>query len=409
MGLVNSGKFGSASEATSERALRIAVAPDSFKGTLSSSEAAAAIASGMRRILPPNAEYDRIPMADGGEGTVDAWIEATGAERVECDTVDPLGRPIRAAYGWRECDRTAVVELAAASGLPLLRPEERDPGIATTYGTGLLMRDAIMRGARHIVLGLGGSATNDAGAGILVALGARLLDAQGAPVGHGGLALGRVASVDLAPARRSLAGIRITAACDVTSPLCGGKGASAVFCPQKCAPAATPDALVRSLDMALGVFADAVARSLGEDLSAEPGAGAAGGAGFAVRAALGGALVPGARLVATAVGLYERVRGCALAISGEGRADSQTLCGKAPSAVAEAARSAGVPFALVCGQIAQDADGFDGALVEGSLPPGSPMPTPEDASRLLSDAAERLARRFYKNTTQHSGKQAHKP
>lgn len=375
--------------------LRIAVAPDSFKGTLTSAEAAAAIVAGMKRVLPPDTVYDRIPMADGGEGTVDAWLAATGAGRVECDSEDPLGRPVRAAYGWRASDRTAVVELAAASGLTLLAPEERDPGAASTYGTGLVLRDALARGARRIVLGLGGSATNDGGAGMLEALGARVLDASGSPVGRGGLALARAASVDLAPARRALAGVRLEAACDVTNPLCGPSGASAVFGPQKCAPSAACGGLLKALDSALGAFARAVAAATGEDLSGSPGAGAAGGTGFAVRAALGGSLVSGAALVASAVRLRERIRGCALAVSGEGRADAQTLFGKAPSAVAEAARNEGVPFALACGQIAPDAGDFGGALAEGASPPGSPPPPPERAAPLLANASERLARRFF--------------
>ena len=377
--------------------MRIAVAPDTFKGTLTSAQAAAAIVAGLGRVFPPDTQYDSIPMADGGEGTVDAWLSATGAERVECDAEDPLGRPVRAAYGWRQADRTAVIELAAASGLPLLRPEERDPGVASTYGTGLVIRDAIARGARRIVLGIGGSATNDGGSGILEALGARLLDATGAPVGRGGLALARVATVDLAPARRALEGIRLEAACDVRNPLCGPAGASAVYGPQKCPPAASAAkraGLIRELDSALRVFASAVAKAIGCDLSGEPGAGAAGGTGFAIRAALGGGLVPGAELVASAVRLEERIRGCSLAISGEGRADAQTLFGKAPSAVAEAARRSGVPFALVCGQVAEDAGDFNGALVEGASPPRSPTPPPELAAPLLSAAAERLARRY---------------
>lgn len=380
--------------ATQPHPLRIAVAPDSFKGTLTSAQASAAIVGGFRRVLPPDTVYDCIPMADGGEGTVDAWLSATGAERVECDTEDPLGRPIRAAYGWRASDRTAVLELAAASGLPLLAPSERDPGAASTFGTGLLLRDAIGRGARRIVLGLGGSATNDAGAGILEALGARILDSSGAAVPRGGLALARAAAVDLAPARRALAGIRLEAACDVVNPLCGPQGASAVYGPQKCNPAVPSDRLVAALDSALGAFARAVAAAIGEDLSEAPGTGAAGGTGFAVRAALGGALVPGAELVASAVRLGERVRACDIAVSGEGRADSQTLFGKAPSAVAAAARRAGVPFALVCGQVAADSGDFGGAFVEGASPPGSPPPPPERAAPLLSKAAELLARRL---------------
>ncbi|MBQ7667559.1 MAG: glycerate kinase, partial [Kiritimatiellae bacterium] len=290
--------------------MRIAVAPDSFKGTLTSAEAAAAMVDGFRRVLPAGTEYDCIPMADGGEGTVDAWLSATGAERIECDALDPLGRPIRAAYGYRAADATAVVELAAASGLPLLDPGERDPGAASTCGTGLVLRDAVRRGARRIVLGLGGSATNDGGAGILEALGARLLDSSGAPVGRGGIALERVSAIDLAPARETLRGVVLEAACDVRNPLCGASGAAAVYGPQKCAPDLPGrDALIERLDRALGVFARAVAAATGVDLSREPGTGAAGGTGFAVLAALGGALRPGAELVASAVKLRERVAG----------------------------------------------------------------------------------------------------
>ncbi|MBR1609051.1 MAG: glycerate kinase, partial [Kiritimatiellae bacterium] len=179
--------------------LRIAIAPDSFKGTLTSAQAAEAIAAGLADVLPRDAEYDCIPMADGGEGTVDAWLAATGAERVCCDALDPLGRPIRAFYGWRESDGTAVLELAAASGLPLLKPEERDPATASTYGTGLALRDAISRGARRIVLGLGGSATNDGGAGLAAALGAVFRDCAGTELPPGGLALGRLAAIEMGP------------------------------------------------------------------------------------------------------------------------------------------------------------------------------------------------------------------
>ena len=257
------------------RPLRIAIAPDSFKGTLTAAQAADAIAEGLARALPPGSAFERIPMADGGEGTVDAWLAATGAERVECVAEDPLGRPVRAAYGWRAKDGTAVVELAAASGLPLLAPEERDPGAASTYGTGLVLRDALARGARRIVLGLGGSATCDGGAGLAEALGARLLDAAGAPLPRGGLALARLASLDLAPAAEALRGVRIEAACDVTNPLCGPEGAAAVFGPQKCAPAlaadpARRDALLGALDAALARLASVAAAATGRDPCGAP-------------------------------------------------------------------------------------------------------------------------------------------
>jgi len=383
----------------SRRPLRIAIAPDSFKGFLTSAQAADAIAAGLARSLPPGTVFDRIPMADGGEGTVDAWLAATGAERVECDAEDPLGRPLRAAYGWRASDATAVLELAAASGLPLLAPDERDPAAASTFGTGLVLRDALARGARRIVLGLGGSATNDGGAGIAQALGALLADPSGAPLPRGGLALARLASLDLSPAAALLAGAKLEAACDVVNPLCGPDGASAVYGPQKCASAlaadpARRDALLASLDSALANLARVVASATGRDLSSARGAGAAGGAGFGVLALLGGRLVSGSALVASSVRLAERVLSCDWVVTGEGRADAQTLRGKAPSAVAAAARDAGIPFALCCGQIAPDAGDFGGAPAEGASAPGTVPASPAESAAALSDAAERLGRRM---------------
>ena len=376
------------------RPLRIAVAPDSFKGVLTAAQAADAICAGLARSLPPGSVFLRIPMADGGEGTVDAWLAATGAERVGCDAEDPLGRPLRAFYGWRAADRTAVLELAAASGLPLLAPAERDPAAASTYGTGLVLRDALARGARRIVLGLGGSATNDGGAGLAQALGARLADERGDPLPRGGLALSRLASLDLAPAAALLAGVRLEAACDVTNPLCGPDGASAVYGPQKCAPslAADParrDALLSALDAALAHLAAVAAAATGRDRSRERGAGAAGGAGFGVLALLGGRLVSGAALVASAARLSEQVLTCDWVVTGEGRADAQTLRGKAPGAVAAAAREAGVPFALCCGQVAPDVD-FGPAPVRGASPFGTEPGPPAEAAAQLERAAEAL-------------------
>ena len=379
------------------RPLRIAVAPDSFKGTLSAAQAASAISEGLSRSMPPGSVFLQVPMADGGEGTVDAWLAATGAERVLCDAEDPLGRPLRAAYGWRAQDATAVLELAAASGLPLLRPEERDPGIASTFGTGLVLRDALARGARRIVLGLGGSATTDGGAGLVQALGVRLADADGAPVGRGGLALARVATVDPAPARALLAGVRLEAACDVDNPLCGPNGAAAVYGPQKCSPEVQSDparlsALLGALDGALGALARATAAATGRDFAGSPGAGAAGGTGFAVLALLGGRLTSGARLIASAARLAERVLSCDWVVTGEGRIDGQTLHGKTPSAVAETASAAGVPVAYVCGQAAPDAGDLGGAPLRAASEDGRVPATSEEAAARLADAAERLGR-----------------
>ena len=409
---------------------RVAIAPDSFKGTLTSAEAARAIADGFSRVLPAGSVFDCVPMADGGEGTVDAWLAATpDAERVECDALDPLGRPIRAVYGWREADKTAVVELAAASGLPLLAPEERDPGTASTFGTGLLLRDAIARGAKRVYLGLGGSATNDGGTGLASALGARFLDADGKPLPPGGLALSRLARIDLAPLRDALRGVEVVAACDVTNPLCGKSGASAVYGPQKCAPGADTKVLVAALDDALAHFADIVTRTESaenaerEARAAKPrnptdarpadratarppvlaksragagaaGAGAAGGAGFGVLAFLGGRLVPGAEWIAAATGLAERIARADWAVTGEGRLDAQTLQGKAPAAVAKLAAAADVPVAFLCGQVAADAGNFGGAPVEAASPDGRIPATAAEAAAALAAAAERLATRL---------------
>ena len=419
------------------RPLRIVVAPDSFKGTLTAAEAARAIAEGLAAVLPPGSEIFQTPMADGGEGTVDAWLAATpGAERIECDATDPLGRPIRAAYGWLASKRTAVVELAAASGLPLLAPAERDPGRASTAGTGLLLRDALARGAKRIFLGLGGSATNDGGTGLAAALGARFLDETGTPLPPGGLALARLARVDLAPLRAALRGVEIAAACDVTNPLCGHAGASAVYGPQKCAPGTDTRRLVEDLDRALAHLAAVVSHaenaesaepcSVGFERAAEPrdttdavpdtravaqghmalrdrpGAGAAGGAGFGVLALLGGRLVPGAEWIADAVGLAEKLAGADWVVTGEGALDEQTFRGKTPAGVAAAAKAAGARVAACCGQVDLAPDELAALGVEAaeaSSRPGLGLPdSREQASFWLFTAAKRLANRLLEAT-----------
>jgi glycerate kinase len=253
--------------------VRVVVAPQAFKGSVAAHDVATAIAEGLHAVWP-NASIDRIAVADGGEGTVRALVESTGGSYGESEVRDPLGRPIRARWGRIDGGSTAVVEMAAASGLPLLTEAERDPLRATSFGTGELILDAARSGARRIVVGLGGSATNDAGAGLLRALGLRLLDGAGEEVGEGGLALARVARIAgrLDPA---LDGVELLAASDVRNPLVGPDGASAVFGPQK---GATPSD-VRRLDEALARFADVVARTTRRDLRDEPGTGAAGGAG----------------------------------------------------------------------------------------------------------------------------------
>lgn len=385
------------------RPLRVVVAPDSFKGTLGAADAARAIAEGLSEILPRGSEIECVPMADGGEGTVDAFVAATGAKRIECDSVDPLGRPIRAFFGYLPGDRTAVVELAAASGLPLLAPEERDPLSTDTAGTGRVLSSAIARGARRIVLALGGSATNDGGAGMVCALGARVSGDGGAPLQpRGGASLAAVRSLDISGLHPALRGgtVALDVACDVANPLCGPDGASAVYGPQKFSPAVRADpgrlaAGIETLDRALANWAAVVAEATGRDLSREPGAGAAGGTGFAAVAVLGGRMRPGAALVADAAGLARKTRGADWVVTGEGALDEQTFNGKTPAGVAAVARAAGARVAACCGRIDVPRERLAAlgvSAAQASSRPGLGLPeSPEQAFLWLRTAAKRLA------------------
>lgn len=326
----------------------IAIAPDSFKGALSAGGVAKAIAAGLKESFP-NAEYRLIPMADGGEGTVDAWAESTGAELVTATVSDPLGRPVDAVFAFASKNKTAVIEMAAASGLPLLKLNERNPLKTSTYGTGELILKALDLGARHIILGIGGSATNDGGTGMAAALGVKFLDERGRTLPLGGGALARLGSVDFSGIDKRIAKIKFEVACDVTNPLCGSKGASAVYGPQK---GASPSD-VKKLDGALRKLADVVAKAgLKADADA-PGAGAAGGLGFGLVAFCGAKLKRGVKIIAESVGLRKQLEGCDLVITGEGRLDSQTVNGKTPAGVAEVAKKVGVPCIAICGCVGE--------------------------------------------------------
>ena len=369
---------------------RVVIAPQAFKGCADAHDVADAIADGFGRAWP-DAVLDRIPVADGGEGTVRALVEATGGEYRVARVRDPLGRPVDARWGVIDRGRTAVVEMAAASGLPLLRTSERDPLHASSYGTGELIRAAAQSGVRHIIVGVGGSATNDGGAGMARALGLSLLDAHGAALPEGGAALADLARIEgtLAPVLR---GVEIVVASDVRNPLLGPEGASAVFGPQK---GASADG-VRLLDAALGRFADVVAGLVGKDARAEPGAGAAGGVGFALLAFCGARIQSGAELVLDVARFDARVRGAALCVTGEGRLDGQSLYGKATIAVARRARAQGVATAAIVGSIGF---GYERAWSEG-IAAIEPIATgPADLDALMREwrpfvtaAAERLAR-----------------
>ncbi len=329
--------------------MHIVIAADSYKGCMRSDAVCAVIAAGFAAELP-TAELCCVPMGDGGEGTLAAVVAATGATLRSVPVLDPLGRSITAQYAMMPDGRRAFVEMAAASGIELLRANELDPLRATSYGTGQLIRAAMDAGAEEIVVGIGGSATVDGGAGLLQALGYRLLDADGRELPHGGAALARLAAIDSGVGDKRLRALRLQVACDVTNPLTGPRGAATVFGPQK---GATP-AMVAELDAALTHWAAVLqAQGLAKDLD-QPGDGAAGGVGFVLRAVAGAGMRSGARLVADLVGLPEKLRRADLLITGEGRTDRQSLDGKLPVALADLARAAGVPCVLLSGAIEGD-------------------------------------------------------
>ncbi|MUN37743.1 glycerate kinase [Actinomadura litoris] len=371
--------------------MRVVVAPDSFKGSLTARDACAAIAAGVRRAAPA-ARVRAVPMADGGEGTLDCFLGARGGRRVEVAATDPLGRPVTARYGLSGEGTSAVVELAAASGLPLVEDVPPDPLGAATTGTGALVADAVRRGAREVLVCVGGSASTDGGAGLLSALGFRFLDASGAELPPGGAALARLAAIDDADVPAEVRATRFRVACDVTNPLTGPSGAAAVFGPQK---GAAP-AQVRELDAALTRFADVLADRYGVRVHDLPGAGAAGGACGGLAGALGAEPAPGAALVAAAVGLPAALAGADLVITGEGRVDGQSASGKVVSAVAALARERGVRAVALAGGVAGPLDGLHalGLTAAFSLADG-PRALDElrsEAAPLLSALADQVVR-----------------
>ena len=371
--------------------MKIVIAPDSFKESLPAAAVAEAIAAGLREVWP-QAELLCRPMADGGEGTVAALVAATGGEYRETLVRGPLGEPVTAHWGWIAQSRSAVIEMAAASGLHLVPAAHRDATRACTFGTGELIRAALDAGALRIVLGFGGSATNDAGSGMLRALGARFADAEERPLEPGGAALAQLARIDLNGLDPRLQAVDFEVACDVDNPLCGPHGASQVFGPQK---GATPEQVLQ-LDAALGHFADLCAQTLGCDARDLPGSGAAGGIGFAARTFLAATFRPGIELVAEVSGLEQAVADADLVITGEGRLDEQTLHGKTPMGVAAIAKRHGVPVVALAGTLGAGyqrlyGHGIDAAF---SLAPG-PISLAEalvDAPRLLRQRAADIAR-----------------
>jgi len=371
--------------------MKIVVAPQSFKGSLTAREVAAAIERGIRRVVP-HAAVVILPMADGGEGTVDAMVFSTGGRFVACEVTGPLGDKVVANWGILGDGVTAVLEMASASGLILVSPEKRNPLVATTYGTGQMIRAALDAGCRRLIIGIGGSATNDGGAGMAQALGAQLKDHDGLELAQGGAALARLNSIDVTGMDSRLKECRITIASDVTNTLCGAEGASWVYGPQK---GATED-MCRQLDKALENYAAVIKKDLGIDIMDMPGAGAAGGLGAGLAAFLGAELVSGIDIVSEAVGLAEHLRGAALVFTGEGRLDSQTMFGKAVAGVTARAKEAGIPVVVLTGGIEGDlADLYEqgiGSVLCIAPGPISVEESQEKASRLITDTAERAMR-----------------
>ncbi|REF26889.1 glycerate kinase [Xenorhabdus cabanillasii] len=329
--------------------MKIVIAPDSFKESLSALQVAEAIEQGFREILP-QADYIKLPMADGGEGTVESLVAATGGKRITCAVTDPLGRTTEAFWGLLGDGKTAVIEMAAASGLHLVPLEQRNPLITTTYGTGELILAALEHGAQNLILGIGGSATNDGGAGMMQALGANLWDGDNRILPFGGAALTRLESIDLSGLDTRLRQLKITVACDVNNPLCGKSGASAVFGPQK---GATPE-MVKILDSALFHYGMKIEAVTGRNVIDAAGAGAAGGIGASLLGCLGAKLQSGVEIVIETLKLEKMIQGADLVITGEGRMDSQTIYGKTPIGVARIARKFGIPVIALVGGMSKD-------------------------------------------------------
>ncbi|MBN1184429.1 MAG: glycerate kinase [Bacteroidales bacterium] len=373
--------------------LRILVAPDSFKDCLSSGEVANSIEEGILLALP-DAIIEKVPLADGGEGTVEAMIEATGGKIFKARVHDPLMRLIDSCFGVLGDGKTAVIGMSAASGLELLTKNERNPAYTTTYGTGELIKATLDLGCENLIIGIGGSATNDGGAGMLRALGIKLLDKCGNEVQQGGQFLLEIASIDTSQFDKRLAKTRIKLACDVTNPLYGARGAAYTYAQQK---GATPE-MVMKLDRALEHYAEILKAATGKDVSQIPGSGAAGGIAAGMMAFMEVTIVPGAELIMETLGLEEKIKHADIIITGEGMIDGQTLFGKAPFRVAQMAKKYSKPVVGIAGSIAGD---YEQLFKEGFLSILSIMDKPmtlndgiKDAKCLIRNTSENIIRLF---------------
>ena len=371
--------------------MKVVIACDSFKGSVSAVQVVSFLTEGIRRVWP-SAVIDGIPVADGGEGTVDAFLHSVPGRRIRVPVMGPLGETVQAEFALLE-DGTAILEMAAASGLPLVVPEQRDPMRTTTYGTGQLMAAALDAGCSRMVLGLGGSATNDGGAGMIQALGGKLLDVQGRSLPPGGGALDKLVHMDLSGLDPRLENTPIVAACDVTNPLCGPQGASAVYGPQKGAD----DAMVRQLDQNLAHFAKVGLTCTGQDVAEIPGAGAAGGLGAGLLLLGNTRMCSGITTVLDTVGFDGRIADADLVLTGEGRMDGQSICGKTPVGVAQRVKAQrNIPVVAIVGGIGPGAErvyeyGID-AIFSTAPGPITLENAMENSHDYLASTAERVAR-----------------
>ncbi len=373
--------------------MKIVIAPDSFKGNLTAKEVADAIEVGIRRVFP-SAEIVKVPMADGGEGTVQALVDATSGEIVNVEVTDPLGNRIDAVFGilGNQDPKVAVIEMASASGLPLVPLDKRNPMITTTYGTGELILKALDLGCKRLIIGIGGSATVDGGAGVAQALGIRLLDKDGNDIPRGGGGLKYLDRIDISGIDQRIQDTEVIVACDVDNPLVGPRGASAVFGPQK---GATPE-MVELLDKFLDRYADIIKRDLGIDVKYAPGAGAAGGLGAGLMAFFNAQLRSGIEIVISVSGLEKSLENADIVITGEGKIDRQTIYGKTPIGVAKSAKKYGLPVIAFAGNIDSDSkvvyeNGIDG-LVSIIGYPMTLETAMERSKEFLADSAERAFR-----------------
>jgi glycerate kinase len=371
--------------------MKIVIAPDSFKGSLTALQVAEAMEVGLRRVFP-DATIEKVPMADGGEGTVQSLVDATDGEILTAQVIDPLGNTIDAQYGVLGDGITAVIEMAEASGLTLVPPDKRDPRVTTTYGTGELIGAALAHGCRKLIIGIGGSATNDGGTGMAQALGTKLLTASGEQIKPGGGHLGTLNSIDLSELDPRITETETVVACDVNNPLTGEQGASYVYGPQK---GATRE-MIEMLDANLAHFDKILQRDLSKSVGNVPGAGAAGGLGAGLMAFVDASLKSGIEIVTEAAQLSKRLADADLVITGEGQINFQTVFGKTPVGVAKVAKTHNIPVIGIAGSIADDSDGVYDAGIDAMIdivPEPMPLETAiENATALTEIAAERAGR-----------------